>query len=347
MAERKPLWIRWRYWGVTLGILISLSLGLSLSLDLSSVMAQPKYYHSQLQEAVADQDWTEALDLLDRLIILQPQHRPELEAYRQQVLERQQLSSTDLAPTRSPGQAFDFTLRFLDDQFSDSHQAAIIAAARRWEEVVIGDLPEYGAGIGPSRCSRFIRQGTPAYLQPIDDVLVDFIVSGEDDPGKQIGNVRFLARALTCVKRGTQQGIYGVVQFEERFLQNDSGSEFFYQVSLHELAHILGLVPRQAVRNPFSNRPTFVGSHALEQFHQLGGVGDIPVQSCYADQDSLIRDCGGAHGHWDAQVFPREVLTNGGLISPVSVGALMDLGYEVDLNAADPFTLGEMRSGSE
>jgi hypothetical protein len=230
----------------------------------------------------------------------------------------------------------------LDERFGPQEQAVIQAAARRWEEVVIGDLPEYRGGIGPARCARFIRQGTPAYSGSIDDVLVDVLVSDETDPGKKVGRTGdFAARALACVHRGNDQAIYGVIQYELEFLQAASEGSL-YRVSLHEFGHILGLVPSTArwIRGLNSAQPTYAGAQGMQEYQALGGQGQVPVQSCFPRGPGGGRDCTGAHSHWDPLRLPGEVMSTGAAISRISLGVLMDLGYQVDMAAADPVVLG-------
>ncbi|MDX2271311.1 MAG: hypothetical protein NW237_05095 [Cyanobacteriota bacterium] len=313
----------------------------------------------QLEQAVQAQNWPEAITIVEQMIRSQPQRRAELEAYREQLkglqTQAEQAQSPTLlfrpfllegvdptpAPIRPPQVGYDITLRFLDERFGPQEQAVIQGAARRWEEVVIGDLPEYRGGIGPARCARFIRQGTPAYPDSIDDVLVDVLVSDETDLGKKVGRTGdFAARALACVQRG-EQGIYGVIQYELEFLEAASEGSL-YRVSLHEFGHILGLVPSTAhwIRRLNSAQPTYAGAKGMREYQALGGRGQVPVQSCFPRGLGGGRDCTGAHSHWDPLRLPGEVMSTGAAISRVSLGVLMDLGYQVNGEAADPFVLG-------
>lgn len=306
----------------------------------------------QLEQAVQAQHWPQAIAIVEQMIRSQPQRRAELEVYREHLkaLQAEQAQSPTLPveadptpiPIRPPQAGYDITLRFLDERFGSQEQAVIQAAARRWEEVVIGDLPEYRGDIGPARCARFIRQGTPAYSGSIDDVLVDVLVSDETDPGKKVGGTGdFAARALACVHRGNNQAIYGVIQYELEFLQAASEGSL-YRVSLHEFGHILGLVPSTArwIRGLNSAQPTYAGAQGLQEYQALGGQGQVPVQSCFPRGPRGGRDCTGAHSHWDPLRLPGEVMSTGAAISRISLGALMDLGYQVDMVAADPLVLG-------
>jgi hypothetical protein len=69
----------------------------------------------------------------------------------------------------------------------------------------------------------------------------------------------------------------------------------------------------------------------------LGGTGNIPVE-----QDG---GNGTRCGHWDEETFDTELMTGFSegstteLLSRMTIASLEDMGYSVNLNAADPYTL--------
>lgn len=73
----------------------------------------------------------------------------------------------------------------------------------------------------------------------------------------------------------------------------------------------------------------------MQQHAALGGSRPVPVE----DQQGPGTKC----GHWKEARFDHELMTgfveNGPMpLSTLTVGALQDLGYQVDLSAADAYT---------
>jgi hypothetical protein len=120
-------------------------------------------------------------------------------------------------------------------------------------------------------------------------------------------------------------------------------------VILHEMAHVmgfgtiwdwLGLLSGQGTTNPRFNGPV-----ATAEYNAIFGVSEsgVPVENGGGR--------GTAEAHWRASVLGNELMTgfmrSGGAapISRVTVGHFADLGYTVDLDAADPFTPPRTDSG--
>jgi hypothetical protein len=88
-----------------------------------------------------------------------------------------------------------------------------------------------------------------------------------------------------------------------------------------------------------TNNPRFTGQHAAAEYAALGGTGgSVPLESHGGE--------GTAESHWSKPVFHIELMT--GFVEPVgvaqpmsrvTVASFQDLGYAVDLTAADAFTL--------
>jgi hypothetical protein len=88
------------------------------------------------------------------------------------------------------------------------------------------------------------------------------------------------------------------------------------------------------------SNPRFTGASAVAEFEALGGADSVPLET------------GGGQGtresHWRKSTFGPERMTGfsepPGVHQPlsrVSVASMEDLGYEVDLDAADAYTLGQ------
>ena len=119
----------------------------------------------------------------------------------------------------------------------------------------------------------------------------------------------------------------------------------------HEFAHVLGIGSgfewRDWLVDPTpEDGPSldthFLGPLAVEAFNEAGGMlyaGEkVPVEN----RPSRV---GSANSHWRDAVFGRgrELMTTAGgplsSLSAITLQALADMGYVVDLSFADPYTL--------
>lgn len=83
----------------------------------------------------------------------------------------------------------------------------------------------------------------------------------------------------------------------------------------------------------------FSGTQAISSFRAIGGQGaNVPVEN-----DVRFFGLGSLDFHWRESVFDDELMTpaaNGSLaLSAVTVASMADLGYEVDMGVAEPFSL--------
>lgn len=118
-------------------------------------------------------------------------------------------------------------------------------------------------------------------------------------------------------------------------------------VVIHEMGHVLGfgthwttlgLLADPALQGGVD--PHFTGAMAIAEFDLAGGAG-------YGGAKVPVEDQGGpgtADGHWRDALFINELMTgylDFGVnpLSRITIGSFADLGYSVDLAAADPYTL--------
>jgi hypothetical protein len=115
-------------------------------------------------------------------------------------------------------------------------------------------------------------------------------------------------------------------------------------VITHEMGHVVGVGSLWAAKGLLVGKgttdPTFSGPAAMAEYHKLRtGSGD-PVRV-------PVEDTGGPGTrdvHWRDRTFGDELMT--GFVNPapnplsrLTAASLGDLGYQVDLDAADPYEL--------
>lgn len=230
---------------------------------------------------------------------------------------------------RAPdAEGYNITLIF-GDGFSEPEEAAIRRAAARWEEVVTGDLPDVPID------GDFCRHSPGRRLVGrIDDVVIQFSVSRE---------ARFrLASAADCAVRESGLPFMGAVHFNRDFFDPDAQETRVYFTALHEIGHVLGIggdrwydLLRERTGGDVLLDTHFPGPLAMEAFNEAGGRsytgGKVPVEH-------FTR--WGRNVHWRRSVLEGEIMVAGGTkLSAITVQALADFGYEVDVSRADPYEL--------
>ena len=147
-----------------------------------------------------------------------------------------------------------------------------------------------------------------------------------------------LAAASPCKSTLNERPYVGRVTFHPRSLKEHAPDADFERLARHEFLHVLGFgttLPWQRLTNRTGTEdPHFLGMNAVAAFNAAGGAsytgGKVPVYR--------------GTGHWRDTVLGCEVMSRGcrRRVSPTSaitLAALIDLGYRVDLSMADPYTL--------
>jgi hypothetical protein len=219
-------------------------------------------------------------------------------------------------------------------------QAAVFdAAGARWEEILVGDVPDFQNTLPAGGCQPVPVDGG------IDDVRIYVMVRPIDGSGGVLG------RAGPCYYRRSSSGvspITGIMEFDEADLADLEVSGLLEDVIVHEMGHVLGFGTlwnagiHDVLLGAGTSDPRFVGPGAIHAFDESGGesrVGSkVPVENTGG---SGTRD-----GHWRETVHNAELMTGwiegGGVPNPLSIitiASLADLGYAVNMFAADPYTL--------
>jgi hypothetical protein len=117
------------------------------------------------------------------------------------------------------------------------------------------------------------------------------------------------------------------------------------EIVLHELLHAVGVGTfdgwTDRLTGAGTSSPVFTGPHAAAAWRALGGsrypFAGVPVEGAGGE--------GTADSHWSERVFATELMTGyhdqgvTNALSAVTLGALRDIGYEVDDAVAEAFAL--------
>lgn len=205
--------------------------------------------------------------------------------------------------------------------------AAFEWAAARWESAVVRGLSDMAVTLPPGQCS----VGSAAYDGVVDDIVVD--VSVQPIPG-------YAGLGGPCVFGPDYLPRYGAVQVNPESIPFLRAAGVLDELALHELAHVLGFgtiwnYNRSLVAATGTPDSRFIGPRASAEYSALGGVGGIPTDTV-----------GGIDtGHWHPDLIGSEVMTpglggvDGAPLSSMTIASMADLGYRVDRDVADPYTL--------
>jgi hypothetical protein len=238
---------------------------------------------------------------------------------------------------RAAADHFDITLQLVSSM-SDAQARAFVHAKNRIEQLIVGDIPHQLLGL---TSGELMNCGGVAVSGDIDDVLI----LAETAPIDGVNNI--LGQAGPCVIRltGLPFPALGHMMFDTADLDAMEARGQLEYVILHEMLHVVGfgtLWPTfSLLAGTGGTNPYFTGANALANFTGRNGgslysTTQVPVEGLYG--------AGTRDSHWRESVFKNELMTgfiyNGvNPLSATSIGSLQDMGYVVDVNAADPFSL--------
>ena len=200
--------------------------------------------------------------------------------------------------------------------------AAFEAAAARWEDAIVRGLSDLPVAIGAGSC------GTNS--AGLDEVVDDLVVEVSMVP-----YFPYAAWAAPCVYGPDDLPRYGFVEVNSVTLDGVRSAGTLDELTLHELGHVLGFgvvwqFGRDLVAGAAGVDPRFSGPRALAEYSALGRSGGIPIMTID----------GAWQPHWESAFF-EEVMArvpDGAPLSRMTIASMADLGYAVDLDAADPYT---------
>jgi hypothetical protein len=235
---------------------------------------------------------------------------------------------------------FDIDVRFVGSVANPLVRQAFLTAAAKWRTVIVGDLQRTIVNNAAGLCDSWI----PAINETINDIVIFARVAPIDSAGGANGNI--LGQAGPCaVNSGTRLTAYGLMEFDEFDLEGLVADGSLTDVIIHEMGHVLGIgtlwnFNRSLLIGAGGSDPFFQGTAGRAQFAALNTV-------TYTGLAVPVENSGGGgtrDSHWRESILRSELMTgflNRGSnpLSRISVGSLQDLGYTVNLAAADGYSL--------
>jgi hypothetical protein len=198
---------------------------------------------------------------------------------------------------------------------------AFSTAAALWSKIIAADVP-----------------GMKVDGEKIDDLLIEAVGTLIDGESGILGQA-----GPTHIRPGSQIPVKGKMEFDRSDLARMEGDGSLTSVIVHEMGHVIGIGTLWEMMGLLEGagtaNPVFTGAKAMREFGVLTGTNSptpVPVENTGGD--------GTRDGHWRDSVFGNELMT--GFLSPgtnplsrVTAASLQDMGYTVDLDAAQPYAL--------
>jgi hypothetical protein len=220
-------------------------------------------------------------------------------------------------PPPPPSGGFGITLTF--SGLTPSQVNVFNQAAARWAQVITGDLPDV------------VFQG-----RVIDDLAIDARAVPIDGVNNILGQA-----APDQFRSGSLLPYHGFMEFDTADLSALEANGQLFSVIVHEMGHVLGIgtlwQAKGLLAGAGTSNPVYVGGNGVAAYNAIFGAtgNSVPVENTGGD--------GTRDSHWRESVFGAELMT--GFINPganplsrVTAASLIDLGYSVNLAAADGYT---------
>jgi len=244
--------------------------------------------------------------------------------YESYVASSKPAARTMVAAAAAAASAYKIEVRFLGG-LNTAQKNAFKAAADRWARVIVGDVPSVTVD-----------------GEVVDDLLILAQGVAIDGPGKILGQAGPTHLRPASAGQFKFLPVKGIMSFDSADLAQMQNDKTLNDVIAHEMGHVIGvgtIWDRKGLLKD-AGQPTvrFVGKNARREFGKLQKKAplDVPVENTGGP--------GTADSHWRESVFRNELMSGfiaapGNPLSRVTVASLQDIGYEVDLSKAEPYTL--------
>jgi hypothetical protein len=228
--------------------------------------------------------------------------------------------------------AYKIEVRFLGG-LTPTQKNAFKTAADRWSKVIVGDVPSVVVG-----------------GQVIDDLLIEAQGVAIDGPGRILGQAGPTNLRPAIAGASAFLPAKGIMSFDTADLAQMQANGTLVDVITHEMGHVIGFGTiwsrKRLLHGAGTANPTFTGGNARREFGILKETGPVPVP---------VENGGGAgtrDSHWRESVFKNELMSGfiaapNNPLSKLTVASLKDLGYVVNMNAAEPYALPNLQAMAE
>ena len=228
--------------------------------------------------------------------------------------------------------AYKIVVRFLGG-LTTTQKNAFKTAANRWTKVIIGDVPSVLVG-----------------GEVVDDLLIEAQGVAIDGPGGILGqagptNLRPASAGVNAFLPAK-----GIMSFDTADLAQMQANGTLLDVITHEMGHVIGIGTIWTFKGLLvakgTNNPTFKGTNAKKEYGILKGTGPkaVPVEN--------IGGPGTRDSHWRESLFKNELMSGfiaaqNNPLSKMTAASLKDLGYVVNMSAAEPYSLPNLQALAE
>ena len=205
------------------------------------------------------------------------------------------------------GSGYNITIEFIGS-WTQGYYDIFVAAANQLTTLIVGDLPDV------------MVRGAKGRVTTVDDIKITAELGAIDGVNGILGQAGPTAVRTDSSLPATAQMKFDIADVNAMSLQA------FADVVLHEMSHSLGFGSIWGRLGLVTNGQ-YTGQYANAEFHDMGGIGLIPVE-----QDG---GSGTAGSHWDEETFGNELLTgylNSGTnyFTEMSAASFADLGYVIN-----------------
>ena len=260
-----------------------------------------------------------------------------------------------------PVESYDIELVFLAEGSASQNQV-MRDAAMKWQSVLARGAEDFTYTIESAQPAGRCGPGSPAMAvgETIDDTRVYVTIDSIDGAGGILG------RAAPCSWRQVsfatsdpidQEVLRGFIELDEDDVNRLEAQGALISTVTHEFGHVLGVGTlwgplgflQDASVGGNANADThFDGPLTVAAFNAIGGRSyrgaKVPVQSG--------GERGSSDSHWRESVFGIELMTpfielGDQPLSRITVESLADVGYEVNLTAADQYRVSGASADTE
>lgn len=236
------------------------------------------------------------------------------------------------ASAKAVQSAYKIEVRFLGG-LTATQKAAFKKAADRWTKVIVGDVPSVMVG-----------------GELIDDLVIEAKGIEIDGPSGILGQAGPTNLRPASAGAAAFLPAKGMMQFDTADLAEMEADGTLVDVITHEMGHVIGIgtiwEEKGLLAGAGTSNPTFTGAKAKKAFGVLKGKGPtaVPVENSGGE--------GTADSHWRESVFKNELMSGfiseaNNPLSRMTVASLQDMGYTVDLAAAEAYSLPNLQAIAE